>query len=236
MLLVLLISLVISFVAISSTKYLRAKADYQLPYDGHISFYSDFDDNFGFELDDHGGSEFDATTGTSYYSPEFIDSASDSNVNWPRRRKLDNSGSFRTRSHSPRSSRDDDTDHLETDEDYLDEYYAGGTYGLEENIEDDDYGDDSYSDDAQSSISYPYKLFMGLIDQIKDGITANNDCNNCILSEDKCNNDHIVCPLEGNYQPVCGCDGNTYENACSARYFHCNSHWTDGPCAKLLFH
>lgn len=57
----------------------------------------------------------------------------------------------------------------------------------------------------------------------------------CRIPEDKCNPDHRVCTLKEikEYNPVCGCDGQTYENACVARYVNCNSNWTVGVCPEV---
>ena len=34
---------------------------------------------------------------------------------------------------------------------------------------------------------------------------------------------------------VCGCNGNTYDNACIAQYFGGNVTWTDGPCVAVEY-
>lgn len=34
---------------------------------------------------------------------------------------------------------------------------------------------------------------------------------------------------------VCGCNGNTYDNACIAQYFGGNVNWTDGPCVVIEY-
>lgn len=56
-----------------------------------------------------------------------------------------------------------------------------------------------------------------------------NDEACCLIAADECNPQHLVC--EQVVDLVCGCDGNTYINACFARYFYCNSNWTIGRCS-----
>ena len=50
----------------------------------------------------------------------------------------------------------------------------------------------------------------------------------CIIPNADCNPNNVVCPL--NIAPVCGCDNQTYNNACEARFFHCVRMWVDGKC------
>lgn len=40
-------------------------------------------------------------------------------------------------------------------------------------------------------------------------------------------------PCTAVFEPVCGCDGNTYANPCVAEYYHGNTSWTTGPCMDI---
>lgn len=64
---------------------------------------------------------------------------------------------------------------------------------------------------------------------IEDCVT---DCNEgCISQEYLDLGVNIVCSAEVN--PVCGCDGNTYTNPCTAMFFGGNVTFTDGPCVVI---
>lgn len=54
-------------------------------------------------------------------------------------------------------------------------------------------------------------------------------CSPCLVSAAECNPNNYVCPL--NFDPVCGCDGTTYSNNCTARYYGCNLCSTPGQCS-----
>lgn len=64
-----------------------------------------------------------------------------------------------------------------------------------------------------------------------------SDTDSCCIPPHECNQSGIACPLVGggenpqNYDPVCGCDGKTYSNACYAEVFGCVRRWTVGECS-----
>lgn len=60
--------------------------------------------------------------------------------------------------------------------------------------------------------------------------TISGDC--CLIPESQCNpGQEISCPLE--FDPVCGCDYETYSNSCDARYYGCNRFWSPGECGSM---
>ena len=63
-------------------------------------------------------------------------------------------------------------------------------------------------------------LFIGL------GFLSCEDNNECI-DESKISDDYSVCTEE--YQPVCGCNGQTYSNDCYAENAGVTE-WTEGEC------
>jgi hypothetical protein len=79
--------------------------------------------------------------------------------------------------------------------------------------------------DTTSSI---IDIVTTLLSTISSTITTNTTIT-CHIPPDSCNPNGVACPLD--YAPVCGCDNNTYSNACEARYFGCVTTWTEGPCS-----
>lgn len=61
-----------------------------------------------------------------------------------------------------------------------------------------------------------------------------NSCNGACISQEYLDLGAMIdCSPVVN--EVCGCDGNTYQNACHAQYFGGNTSWTDGPCLVIEY-
>lgn len=63
---------------------------------------------------------------------------------------------------------------------------------------------------------------------VPTGVPTSSFNDSCIVPKEECNPDHVACPLY--IALVCGCNNQTYNNACEARYFHCVRTWTVGKC------
>lgn len=118
------------------------------------------------------------------------------------------------------------------DDDYFGEYLYYTPVGTESFYEDDPAPPSAPEDDdplspqaavIQDLISREVANLLGWVDLVRQAFAP------CQIAPGECNPNHEVCPL--NYEPVCGCNGITYGNACEARYVGCVVCWTDGPCA-----